>query len=68
MNLETVEVCVEAVATGNVSHQAHGKLAVDLRTDVHQIGNLQGSPSMHCSDRDQLNLTDQTEGELRGGS
>lgn len=68
MNLETVEVCVEEVAIGNISHQAHGKLAVDLRTDVHQIGNLQGSPSMHCSDRDQLNLTDQTEGELRGGS
>lgn len=66
MNLEAVEVRVETVAIGNVSDKAHGELIVDLRPDVHQIGNLQGSPSMHCSDTKPLSLTYNTRGKLTG--
>lgn len=66
MNLKTVEVCVETVAIGNVSDQAHGELTIDLRPDVHQIGHLQGSPSKPCSDTTHLNLTDETQGQRPG--
>lgn len=46
INLKTVEVSVEAVATVNISDEPHGELMVDLWPDIHQVGNLQGSPSM----------------------
>lgn len=45
-NLETVEVRVEAVATGNVTNNLHDELTIDLRPNVHQVWNLQGFPSM----------------------
>lgn len=45
-HLEAVEVGVEAVSAGDVALQSHDELPVNLRSDVHRVGNLKGFPRM----------------------
>lgn len=46
--LETIKVREEGVITLNVSAKAQGQLLVDVVTDVHQAGHIQGQALHPC--------------------